>query len=55
MPIRFTLALANLMLATTPALAAKDSITIGMVLEPPNLNPTAGAAVALGKRTDPGQ
>ena len=29
------------------ALAAQDSITIGMVLEPPNLDPTAGAAAAI--------
>lgn len=29
-----------------PAWAARDSITIGMVLEPPNLDPTAGAAAA---------
>ena len=30
-----------------PALAAQDSITLGMVLEPPNLDPTAGAAAAI--------
>ncbi|MCU9847440.1 ABC transporter substrate-binding protein [Defluviimonas sp. WL0024] len=29
------------------ALAAEDSITIGMVLEPPGLDPTAGAAAAI--------
>ncbi|MEZ5734169.1 MAG: ABC transporter substrate-binding protein [Paracoccaceae bacterium] len=29
------------------ALAAQDTITIGMVLEPPNLDPTAGAAAAI--------
>ncbi len=34
-------------LIATPALAAKDSITVGMVLEPPNLDPTAGAAAAI--------
>lgn len=28
------------------AAAAKDTITVGMVLEPPNLDPTAGAAAA---------
>ncbi|SEV98975.1 peptide/nickel transport system substrate-binding protein [Aliiroseovarius sediminilitoris] len=34
------------MMATT-ALAGSDSITLGMVLEPPNLDPTAGAAAAI--------
>ncbi|MFT3689091.1 ABC transporter substrate-binding protein [Paenirhodobacter sp.] len=29
------------------ALAAPDSVTLGMVLEPPNLDPTAGAAAAI--------
>ncbi len=31
----------------TPAFAAKTDITVGMVLEPPNLDPTAGAAAAI--------
>ncbi|WP_449045447.1 ABC transporter substrate-binding protein [Paracoccus versutus] len=31
----------------TPALAAPDSITLAMVLEPPNLDPTGGAAAAI--------
>ncbi len=30
---------------------AKDSVTIGMVLEPPGLDPTAGAAAAIGEVT----
>ena len=30
-----------------PALAAKDHLTMGMVLEPPHLDPTAGAAAAI--------
>ena len=30
-----------------PARAAKDSITLGVVLEPPHLDPTAGAAAAI--------
>ncbi|MEX5727403.1 peptide/nickel transport system substrate-binding protein [Rhodovulum iodosum] len=34
-------------LATGPAFAAQDSITIGMQLEPPNLDPTGGAAAAI--------
>ncbi|NIA68360.1 ABC transporter substrate-binding protein [Pelagibius litoralis] len=31
----------------TPALAAKDSLTLAMPLEPPHLDPTAGAAAAI--------
>ncbi len=31
----------------TPAFAAQTDITVGMVLEPPNLDPTAGAAAAI--------
>ena len=31
----------------TPALAVNDSIRVGMVLEPPHLDPTAGAAAAI--------
>lgn len=33
--------------ALTPALAAQTDISIGMVLEPPNLDPTGGAAAAI--------
>ncbi len=40
-------ALAALALGATAALAAKDTISLGMVLEPPNLDPTAGAAAAI--------
>src|ERR1700691_3520444 len=37
-------------LAAFPALAApKDSVTIGMTLEPPGLDPTSGAAAAIGE------
>jgi peptide/nickel transport system substrate-binding protein len=43
-------------IATTAVVAAwgalaapKDSVTIGMVLEPPGLDPTAGAAAAIGE------
>jgi peptide/nickel transport system substrate-binding protein len=37
-------------LGVGPALAAsKDSVTIGMVLEPPGLDPTTGAAAAIGE------
>lgn len=35
----------------SPALAAKDTITIGMVLEPPTLDPTGGAAAAIDEIT----
>ena len=38
---------ALLALLSTPALAAQDSITLGMALEPPNLDPTGGAAAAI--------
>jgi peptide/nickel transport system substrate-binding protein len=41
------LLVAALALAATPAFAARDTITVGMVLEPPNLDPTAGAAAAI--------
>jgi len=40
---------AALVLATSlsPALSSQSDITIGMVLEPPNLDPTGGAAAAI--------
>ena len=38
---------AALVLCATQAMAAPDAITLGMVLEPPNLDPTAGAAAAI--------
>lgn len=38
---------AALALIASPALAAQDTLTLGMVLEPPNLDPTAGAAAAI--------
>ncbi len=34
-------------LAMTPALAARDSLIMGVALEPPHLDPTAGAAAAI--------
>lgn len=43
---RLTAATAALALSAGTALAAQDTITLGMVLEPPNLDPTAGAAAA---------
>ena len=40
-------AFAILLALTGPALAAKDTLSLGMVLEPPHLDPTAGAAAAI--------
>ncbi len=47
MPDRLTAAFAALALMTGTALAAEDTITLGMALEPPGLDPTAGAAAAI--------
>ena len=44
---RLKMTVAALALTAGTAFAAQDSITIGMVLEPPNLDPTAGAAAAI--------
>ena len=44
---RLTAAATALALTAGAALAAQDTITIGMVLEPPNLDPTAGATAAI--------
>ncbi|MBT0959357.1 ABC transporter substrate-binding protein [Alphaproteobacteria bacterium KMM 3653] len=41
------LTVAALALSAGTAMAAQDSITIGMTLEPPNLDPTGGAAAAI--------
>lgn len=38
---------AALAVAVSPAFAQRTDITVGMVLEPPNLDPTAGAAAAI--------
>src|ERR1700728_1412927 len=52
-PIRlaFVLATALAAFATSPADAAKDRVTIGMTLEPRGLDPTTGAAAAIGEIT----
>lgn len=42
----FHIAATALALGSGAAGAAQDSLTIGMVLEPPNLDPTAGPAAA---------
>lgn len=44
---RLTMTAAVFLLSAGAAFAARDTITIGMVLEPPNLDPTAGAAAAI--------
>jgi peptide/nickel transport system substrate-binding protein len=44
---RFLTATAMALLLASPALAAKPGVTIGMQLEPPNLDPTGGAAQAI--------
>ncbi len=36
-----------LLIMSSPAMAVKTSLTMGMVLEPPHLDPTAGAAAAI--------
>ena len=41
------LAAAVLALTAGAALAQQDTLTLGMVLEPPNLDPTGGAAAAI--------
>jgi len=49
-PLALVGALATAMVlagATLPAFAAKTNLTVGMVLEPPNLDPTGGAAAAI--------
>ncbi|MFC7703073.1 ABC transporter substrate-binding protein [Plastorhodobacter daqingensis] len=48
---RLKLSLAALLLSAAPLWAQSDSISIGMVLEPPNLDPTAGAAAAIREVT----
>ncbi|MDQ7775564.1 ABC transporter substrate-binding protein [Paracoccus aminovorans] len=44
---RLMQAAATAALLATPAMAAQDAITLAMVLEPPNLDPTGGAAAAI--------
>ncbi|WBU60779.1 ABC transporter substrate-binding protein [Paracoccus albus] len=44
---RWTITTAAIALLTTPALAQQDGITLGMVLEPPSLDPTGNAAAAI--------
>ena len=48
---RFFLTLALAFMAATGVALAKDSVTIGMVLEPPGLDPTSAPAAAIGEVT----
>ena len=48
---RFFLSLGLAFLASTGLAFAKDSVTIGMVLEPPGLDPTSAPAAAIGEVT----
>jgi peptide/nickel transport system substrate-binding protein len=48
---RFFATLVLAFMASTGLVLAKDSVTIGMVLEPPGLDPTAGAASAIAEVT----
>jgi peptide/nickel transport system substrate-binding protein len=48
---RLNCGLAALLLTAAPAFAQQDTITLGMVLEPPNLDPTSGAAAAIREVT----
>ncbi len=50
-PLPLLFALAAALAASTAYAAAKDSVTIGMALEPPTLDPTTGAAAAIGEIT----
>jgi peptide/nickel transport system substrate-binding protein len=51
MHLRITPTLAALALMAGAAIAAPDAITVGMQLEPPNLDPTTGAAAAIREVT----
>ena len=47
MIIRFALAATTIAALTLSAQAQRTDLTLGMVLEPPHLDPTAGAAAAI--------
>src|SRR5258708_39698270 len=49
--LRVIVAASAAVLAWSALAAPKDSVTIGMVLEPPGLDPTTGAAAAIGEIT----
>jgi len=47
--IRISLMIGAAMFASSALAASKDSVTVGMTLEPPGLDPTSGAAAAIGE------
>jgi len=49
--IRLVVAISAALFAASAFAAPKDSVTIGMILEPPGLDPTTGAAAAIGEIT----
>ena len=49
--VRLSLVLGAVLAASSAFAASKDSVTIGMALEPPGLDPTTGAAAAIGEIT----
>src|SRR5271170_3242321 len=49
--IRLVVAAGAALFAASAFAAPKDSVTIGMILEPPGLDPTTGAAAAIGEIT----
>jgi peptide/nickel transport system substrate-binding protein len=49
--IRLVVAAGAALFAASALAAPKDNVTIGMILEPPGLDPTTGAAAAIGEIT----
>ncbi len=49
--LRLIIAAGAALFASSALAAPKDSVTIGMILEPPGLDPTSGAAAAIGEIT----
>jgi peptide/nickel transport system substrate-binding protein len=49
--LRLIIAAGAALFASSALAAPKDSVTIGMILEPPGLDPTTGAAAAIGEIT----
>ena len=47
--LRVVIAASAAVLAWGALAAPKDSVTIGIILEPPGLDPTTGAAAAIGE------
>ena len=49
--LRVVIAAGAAVLAWGALAAPKDSVTLGVILEPPGLDPTTGAAAAIGEVT----